>query len=83
VYQLVFMGGQAIGSLVWGLLAGATRQRHRLLVSAGLLVFCALSAWWWPLHARTADLDLTPSARWPEPARWCSSLSRRTARCWY
>lgn len=68
VYQLVFMGGQAIGSLVWGLLAGATSSVTALLVSAGLLVFCALSAWWWPLHARTADLDLTPSAHWPEPA---------------
>ena len=24
VYQLIFMGGQAIGSVVWGVLAGAT-----------------------------------------------------------
>ena len=68
VYQLVFMGGQAIGSLVWGLLAGATSSVTALLVSAGLLVFCALSVWWWPLHERTGDLDLTPSAHWPEPA---------------
>lgn len=68
VYQLVFMGGQAIGSLVWGLLAGATSSVTALLVSAALLLVCALSAWWWPLHARTGDLDLTPSAHWPEPA---------------
>jgi MFS family permease len=68
VYQLVFMGGQAIGSLVWGLLAGATSSVTALLVSAGLLLVCALSAWWWPLHARTGDLDLSPSAHWPEPA---------------
>ncbi len=68
VYQLVFMGGQAIGSLLWGLLAGATNSVTALLVSAGLLVFCSLSVWWWPLYARTGDLDLTPSAHWPEPA---------------
>jgi MFS family permease len=67
VYQLVFMGGQAIGSLLWGLLAGATSSVVSLLVSAGLLAVCALSALWWPLHARTGNLDLTPSSHWPEP----------------
>ena len=67
VYQLIFMGGQALGSLVWGVLAGATSSVVSLLVSAGLLTVCALSALWWPLHARTGNLDLTPSSHWPEP----------------
>ena len=67
VYQLVFMAGQAIGSLFWGLLAGATSSVTALLVSAALMLTCALSAYWWPLHARTGSLDLTPSAHWPEP----------------
>ncbi len=67
VYQLVFMGGQAIGSLSWGLLAGATSTVTSLLVSSALLLLCALSAAWWPLHARTGSLDLTPSTHWPEP----------------
>lgn len=67
VYQLIFMGGQAVGSLLWGLLAGATTSVTSLLVSAGLLVVCGLSSIWWPLHARTGTLDLTPSSHWPEP----------------
>jgi hypothetical protein len=68
VYQLIFMGGQALGSLLWGLLAGATSSVTSLLVSAALLLMCGLSAIWWPLHARTGDLDMTPSSHWPEPS---------------
>lgn len=67
VYQLIFMGGQAIGSVVWGVIAGATTSSVSLLVSAVLLVVCGLSSLWWPLHAKTSSLDLTPSAHWPEP----------------
>ncbi|MCP9274011.1 MFS transporter [Mycolicibacterium arenosum] len=67
VYQLIFMGGQALGSVVWGVIAAATTSSTSLLVSAGLLVLCGLSSLWWPLHAKTSDLDLTPSSHWPEP----------------
>ena len=67
VYQLIFMGGQAIGSVVWGVLAGATSSSVSLLVAAGLLLVCGLSSLWWPLHAKTSMLDLTPSTHWPEP----------------
>lgn len=68
VYQLIFMGGQALGSLVWGLLAGAASPVSSLLVSVGLLVACAVSTLWWPLHAKTGDIDLSPSSHWPEPS---------------
>lgn len=68
VYQLIFMGGQALGSVVWGVLAGATTSVTSLLVSVGLLLACGLSSLWWPLHAKTGNLDLTPSSHWPEPA---------------
>jgi len=67
VYQLIFMGGQALGSVVWGVVAGTTTSSTSLLVSSGLLVVCALSSLWWPLHAKTSSLDLTPSSHWPEP----------------
>jgi MFS family permease len=68
VYQLVFMGGQAIGSLIWGLVAGATSGVTALLISAALLAGCAVSVLWWPLHPATGTLDVTPSAHWGEPA---------------
>lgn len=68
VYQLAFMGGQAIGSLVWGLVAGATSGVTALLISAVLLVGCAVSVLWWPLHPATGTIDVTPSAHWGEPA---------------
>jgi MFS family permease len=68
VYQLIFMGGQAVGSLLWGVVAGSTTTAVALLIGAGLLVACAVSALWWPLHPRTGDVDITPSAHWPEPA---------------
>ncbi|BBY18350.1 MFS transporter [Mycolicibacterium litorale] len=68
VYQLAFMGGQAIGSLVWGLVAGATSGVTALLISAALLAACAVSVLWWPLHPATGNLDVTPSAHWGEPA---------------
>ncbi|MGE2832668.1 MFS transporter [Mycobacterium sp. SMC-4] len=67
MYQLIFMGGQALGSLAWGLLAGGTSSVTSLLTSVVLLLVCALSSLWWPLHAKTGNLDLTPSAHWPEP----------------
>jgi hypothetical protein len=67
VYQLIFMGGQALGSVVWGVLAQVTTSSTSLLVSAALLVVCGLSSLWWPLHAKTSAIDLTPSSHWPEP----------------
>lgn len=67
VYQLIFMGGQALGSVVWGLLAGATNSVTSLLVSVALLCLCGLSLIVWPLHASTGHIDLSPSSHWPEP----------------
>ncbi len=67
VYMLVFMGGQAIGSLVWGLVAGAFSVVTALLTAAVLLGCCAVSTLWWPIRHDADALDLTPSAFWPEP----------------
>src|ERR1700712_3672877 len=67
VYQLIFMGGQALGSVVWGVVAASTTSATSLLVSAALLVVCALSSLWCPLHANPSKRDLTPSSHGPEP----------------
>ncbi|WP_054811511.1 MFS transporter [Nocardia arizonensis] len=67
VYMLVFMGGQAVGSLVWGLTAGAIGTVSALLIAAVLLAGSALSSIWLPIRHNAEELDLTPSAFWPEP----------------
>ncbi|WP_433655870.1 MFS transporter [Nocardia sp. CA-128927] len=67
VYLLVFMGGQAIGSLVWGVVAGAAGPVVALLIAAGLLALCAVSTVWLPISHNAENLDQTPSAFWPEP----------------
>ncbi|MEV6426908.1 MFS transporter [Nocardia sp. NPDC051463] len=67
VYMLVFMGGQAIGSLVWGLVAGAVGTVSTMLISAALLACCAVSTVWLPIRHNAEELDLRPSAFWPEP----------------
>ncbi len=67
VYMLVFMGGQAIGSLVWGLVAGAFGTVTALLAAAALLAVCAVSTAWLPIRHDVDTLDLTPQMYWPEP----------------
>lgn len=67
VYLLVFMAGQAIGSVVWGLVAGAYGAVTALLAAAVLLGVCALSTIWLPLRQFVPGFDLTPHAYWPEP----------------
>jgi MFS family permease len=66
-YILAFMGSQAIGSLVWGVLASHTSLRTALVVSAVALGLAALSVIVLPLHQQTLHLDRTISAAWPEP----------------
>jgi MFS family permease len=67
VYLLVFMGGQAIGSLAWGLLAGAIGDAWTLAAAAALLGLAAASVPRWPLRPTTGRLDRTVSAHWPDP----------------
>ncbi|UFS97525.1 MFS transporter [Nocardia huaxiensis] len=67
VYTLVFMGGQAVGALVWGAVANALGVSDALTIAAALLGVCALSTLWWPVRQDATGFDLTPAAFWPEP----------------
>lgn len=66
-YLLAFLGIQAIGSFVWGLLAQHTSVAVALWVSAVLLVLTALSVRVLPLNSRTGHFDRTPVSYWPTP----------------
>jgi len=64
------MGGQAIGSLVWGGLGSAIGDAGALTTAAVLLGLCALSLRVWPLRPVLAGVghSTIEEAHWPEPA---------------
>lgn len=66
VYQLVFQGGIAVGSAVWGLTAERLGNSTALLLAAIGLVVGLIAAIRYRLVAGE-KLDLTPSLHWPEP----------------
>ena len=66
LYQMWAFGGMAIGSWVFGELAGIGGVRTSLMVSAALLLLGLLIGRARPLPEVT-DLDLDPIARWTEP----------------
>jgi len=47
--------------------AGATSAVTALLIAAALLAGSAVSSVWLPIRHNAEDLDLTPTAFWPEP----------------
>lgn len=66
VYHMSFFGSMAVGSYLWGHVAGWVGVPATLAVAAGLaLVAMPVSLRWRLLLG--ADLDLSPSVRWPEP----------------
>jgi MFS family permease len=65
VYLLVFQGGLAIGSALWGVAAGRLGERTALLAAAASFGLGVVAALRWRLRGIGA-LDLTPSVR-PEP----------------
>ena len=66
VYLLVFMGGLAAGSALWGFVAARAGVSAALMFAAIGLVVGPLATWRFRLVANT-NLSLTPSLHWPEP----------------
>src|SRR5204863_9131452 len=66
-YLLVFQGGQALGSLVWGLLATRTSTAVALsAVAGGMALGLALSSRRHKL-ATSMAFDMTPVSHWTDP----------------
>ena len=65
VYLLVFQGGLAVGSLLWGEVAARVGVRRALLVAAGALVASLVARFRYPLVM--LEEDMTPSLHWPMP----------------
>ena len=66
VYLLVFFGGLAGGSAVWGFAAARVGVSTALLFAAIGLLIGLLATWRYRLVG-DEDLSLTPSRHWPEP----------------
>lgn len=67
-YLIVFLGGQGVGSLLWGLLARPLGTVGVLSLAAGLLVLSAATLPLLPLLPGTGGFDRTVAANWSEPA---------------
>jgi MFS family permease len=65
LYLLTFQGAQALGALIWGLVASRWDTRASLTVVAGGLLLAPLVARRWPLRTRPIDVRL--SDWFPEP----------------
>jgi quinol monooxygenase YgiN len=57
VYSVAFMGGQGIGSAIWGLVATPLGPVLTLVVATGLMVIGQVTMPIWPLYRKTGALD--------------------------
>jgi predicted MFS family arabinose efflux permease len=64
--QIVFMGGQAVGALGWGLVAEYTGLVTAFVAASVLMALGAATITVLPLHD-TTGLDRTTAVYWPEP----------------
>jgi MFS family permease len=67
IYLLVFFGGMALGSALWGVVATHIGISDALLsAAAAALIAGAAAAYFFPLRIRK-ELDLEPSMHWADP----------------
>lgn len=68
VYLLIFQGGMAAGSALWGLVAAHFGIRNALFAAAATTLLGVPAARWFRLRRGDAEAaDLTPSLHWPDP----------------
>lgn len=67
VYQLVFSGSMAVGSIIWGAVAERVGVRMSLVGSAAGLVLGLVATSRFPLKG-TEEIDVTPATAWPAPS---------------
>ena len=72
VYLLIFFGGLAVGSALWGFLATRAGVSGALLVATIGLVIGPLATWRFRLAGDKSSL-LAPSLHWPEPVMMIDS----------
>jgi MFS family permease len=65
-YLVIFQGSQAIGAVIWGIVAARTTVTTALLAAAAVLAAGATLGLRTPMPD-TSTLDRTPSAHWPAP----------------
>lgn len=66
MYQMVLFGSQAIGALVWGLIAEPLGLTVTFLIAVIVMLGSGSTIRWWPL-TDTSDLDRSTVDFWPEP----------------
>jgi MFS family permease len=75
VYLLVFYGGMAAGSVVWGFVADHAGVTVALTASAAWMLVGLLATVWFRLP-EGGGADLEPSRHWPEMAAPCVEFER-------
>jgi MFS family permease len=66
IFQIVFAGGQAVGAVVWGVLADAAGLVVAHLAAAALIIASGLTVRIWPL-LDTQGISREPAVYWQEP----------------
>jgi hypothetical protein len=66
IYLLVFQGGMAFGSLIWGSVASRTSLETALLAAAAWLLLSTLLVFPFPIR-QSERLNLAPASPWTDP----------------
>ena len=67
VYLMVFLGGQGVGALIWGLVAAGLGASTTLAIAGVVLVLGAASLLVAPISPQTGYLDRTVVMPWSDP----------------